>query len=128
MFFTCVRSVDISANEQGLLQGWNSLLVRPEPLLNKDIKVQVDKQKFSDVWVKTIDSLLHRNRIILMTLMGDSKKETFEKIVLTRAKFRFEFHTGHYINKEGKTYWLIYDYGWMPARPQAGSFQIRKYW
>ena len=32
-------------NEQGLLQGWNSLLVRPEPLLNKDIKVQVNKQK-----------------------------------------------------------------------------------
>ena len=30
---------------QGLLQGWNSLLVRPEPLLIKDIKVQVNKQK-----------------------------------------------------------------------------------
>jgi len=27
------------------LQGWNSLLVRPEPLLIKDIKVQVNKQK-----------------------------------------------------------------------------------
>jgi hypothetical protein len=32
-------------NEQGLLQGWNSLLVCPEPLLIKDIKVQVNKQK-----------------------------------------------------------------------------------
>ncbi len=63
--------------------------------------------------VKTIDALLHRNRIILMTLMGDAKKETFDKIVLTRAKFRFEFHTGQYINKEGKTYWIVYDYAWM---------------
>ena len=27
------------------MQGWNSLLVRPEPLLIKDIKVQVNKQK-----------------------------------------------------------------------------------
>jgi hypothetical protein len=27
------------------LQVWNSLLVRPEPLLIKDIKVQVNKQK-----------------------------------------------------------------------------------
>jgi hypothetical protein len=35
----------IAGNEQGLLQGWNSLLVRPEPLLIKDIKVQVNKQK-----------------------------------------------------------------------------------
>jgi hypothetical protein len=32
-------------NGQGLLQGWNSLLVRPESLLIKDIKVQVNKQK-----------------------------------------------------------------------------------
>jgi hypothetical protein len=36
-------------NGQGLLQGWNSMLVRPEPLLNKDIKVQVNKQKPNNV-------------------------------------------------------------------------------
>ena len=36
---------NIAGNGQGLLQGWNSLLVRPEPLLIKDIKVQVNKQK-----------------------------------------------------------------------------------
>ena len=39
----------MTANEQGLLQGWNSLLVRPEPLLIKDIKVQVNKQKLNNV-------------------------------------------------------------------------------
>jgi hypothetical protein len=39
----------MTANVQGLLQDWNSLLVRPEPLLNKDIKVQVNKQKPSNV-------------------------------------------------------------------------------
>jgi hypothetical protein len=39
----------VAANEQGLLQGWNSLLVRPEPPLIKDIKVQVNKQKLNDV-------------------------------------------------------------------------------
>jgi hypothetical protein len=32
-----------------LLQGWNSLQVRPELLLNKDIKVQVNKQKPRDI-------------------------------------------------------------------------------
>ena len=35
----------VAANGQGLLQGWNSLLVCLEPLLIKDIKVQVNKQK-----------------------------------------------------------------------------------
>jgi hypothetical protein len=39
----------MTANGQGLLQGWNSLLVRPEPLLNKDIKVQANKQKPNNV-------------------------------------------------------------------------------
>jgi hypothetical protein len=39
----------IAAYGQGLLQGWNSLLVRPEPLLIKDIKVQVNKQKPNNV-------------------------------------------------------------------------------
>ena len=33
------------ATGRACLQGWNSLLVRPEPLLIKDIKVQVNKQK-----------------------------------------------------------------------------------
>jgi hypothetical protein len=32
-----------------LLQGWNSLLVRPEPLPIKDIKVQANKQKPNNV-------------------------------------------------------------------------------
>jgi hypothetical protein len=39
----------LTPNGQGLLQGWNSLLVRPELLLNKDIKVQVNKQKLNNV-------------------------------------------------------------------------------
>jgi UDP-N-acetylenolpyruvoylglucosamine reductase len=42
----CLR---VATNGQGLLQGWNLLLVRPEPLLIKDIKVQVNKQKPSNV-------------------------------------------------------------------------------
>jgi hypothetical protein len=39
----------IAHNGQGLLQGWNCCCVRPEPLLIKDIKVQVNKQKPNNV-------------------------------------------------------------------------------
>jgi hypothetical protein len=39
----------VTHNGQGLLQGWNSLLVSPEPLLIKDIKVQFNKQKPNNV-------------------------------------------------------------------------------
>ena len=68
--------------------------------------------------VQSIGAILHRKRIILMTLMGDSKKEIFDKMILTRAKFRFEYHTGHYLNKEGKTYWLLYDFAFMEFSDQ----------
>jgi hypothetical protein len=33
-------SLEVTHNKQGLLQGWNSLLVRQGPLLIKDLKVQ----------------------------------------------------------------------------------------
>ena len=69
------------------------------------------KETKSDV--ETIDKILHRNRIILTTLMGNSKKDTLDRMVLTKAGFKFEFHTGHYMNKENKTYWLVYDYALM---------------
>ncbi|MBK6381814.1 MAG: hypothetical protein IPF72_19995 [Chitinophagaceae bacterium] len=45
MILSIEMFLGIAHNGQGLLQGWNSLLVRPEPLLIKDIKVQVNKQK-----------------------------------------------------------------------------------
>jgi hypothetical protein len=37
-----------------LLQGWNSFLVHPEPLLIKDIKVRVNKQKPSNACPPTL--------------------------------------------------------------------------
>jgi len=44
-----MHSSCVAAKVLGLLQGWTSLLVRPEPLLIKGIKVQVNKQKPSDI-------------------------------------------------------------------------------
>ena len=55
---------------------------------------------------------------ILMTIIGSAKQVQLDKLVLIRAKFRFEYHTGHYLNKEGKTYWLVYDFAWMDFSDQ----------
>ncbi len=66
-----------------------------------------------------IDGYLHRNREILALIMGSSKKETFDKLILVRAGFKFDFFTGIYLNKEGKTYFIIYDYAWMPFSDQS---------
>lgn len=66
-----------------------------------------------------IDCFLHRNREILALIMGSSKKETFDKLILIRAGFRFDFFTGIYLNKESKTYHLVYDYAWMSFSDQS---------
>jgi hypothetical protein len=67
---------------------------------------------------KEIDGYLHRNREILMVLMGNSKKEMVDRLLLTRAGFRYEYMTGIHINKQGKTYHLVYDFAWMSFTDQ----------
>jgi predicted nucleic acid-binding Zn ribbon protein len=69
--------------------------------------------------VKEIDAYLHRNREILATLMGESKKEILDRALLTRAKFRWEYMTSIYKNKQGKWYHLVYDYAWMEFSSQT---------
>ncbi|MFN0215902.1 MAG: hypothetical protein ACKVT2_16710, partial [Saprospiraceae bacterium] len=59
-----------------------------------------------------------RNREILATLMGESKKEMFDRAILTRAKFKWEYMTSIYKNKEGKWYHLVYDFAWMEFTDQ----------
>jgi hypothetical protein len=65
-----------------------------------------------------IDGYLHQNRTILSQLMGASKKEIFDRLVLVRAGFHFDYMTNIYINKENKMYRFVYDYGWMDFSDQ----------
>jgi hypothetical protein len=67
---------------------------------------------------KEIDNYLHRNREILSLLMGESKKETFDKLVLVRAQFKFDYLTGVYTNRDNKMYRLVYDFAWMDFSDQ----------
>jgi hypothetical protein len=60
-----------------------------------------------------IDGYLHRNREILDTLMGNSKKEFFDKIILDRTGFRYEYITGVFTNAQGKQYHYVYNFAWM---------------
>jgi hypothetical protein len=68
--------------------------------------------------VAETDGYLHRNREILATLMGEATKVELDRLVLTRTGFRYDYHTGTYMNKEGKLYRLVYDYAWMDFSDQ----------
>jgi len=63
---------------------------------------------------KDIDKILHRNRSILLELMGKNKTQLkIEREFLDRKKFNFSYLTHYHINKHGKTVHYVYDFSWM---------------
>jgi len=64
--------------------------------------------------VKETDKILHRNRSILLELMGDNiRQKKVDRKKLDNKKFNFNYITGYYINSKGKTYHIVYDFAWM---------------
>jgi hypothetical protein len=61
-----------------------------------------------------IDRILHRNRSILLEIMGkNSSQKKVKKTILDKKKFNYSYCTGFHINKHNKTYRNIYDFAWM---------------
>ena len=61
-----------------------------------------------------IDKILHRNRSILLEIMGKYKTQLKVPItVLEKKKFNFNYITKYYVNKKGKTYHYVYDFSYM---------------
>jgi len=70
--------------------------------------------KATQTAAKKIDTILHRNRSILLELMGKHKTQIkIDRIRLDRKKFNFNYMTGYSINKAGKFYHHIYDFSYM---------------
>lgn len=61
-----------------------------------------------------IDSILHRNRSILLEIMGkNASQKKIKRIMLDKKKFNYKYHTHTHVNSAGKTYYFIYDFAWM---------------
>lgn len=71
-------------------------------------------RKATNTAVKHIDTILHRNRSILLEIMG-KKRTTLktERATLDKKKFNFKYFTHMYVNSRGKTYYYVYDFSWM---------------
>jgi hypothetical protein len=64
--------------------------------------------------VKNIDIILHRNRSILLEVMGKKKIQLkVNRMILEKKKFRFKYHTHFHINSKNKMYHHLYDFAWM---------------
>ena len=61
-----------------------------------------------------IDRILHRNRSILLELIGKRKSQIkINRLILDKKKFNFKYHTHLNTNSSGKTYYHLYDIAWM---------------
>ena len=64
--------------------------------------------------VKDIDTILHRNRSILLEIMGKNRIQIkVNRILLEKKKFHYKYHTHFHVNSKGKTYFHVYDFAWM---------------
>ncbi len=61
-----------------------------------------------------LDKILHRNRSILLEIMGPkARKKKVKRSLLVKKKFQFKFITHFNINSKGKIYNHVYDFAWM---------------
>ncbi len=71
-------------------------------------------RRVTTIAVKDINAILHRNRSILLEILGKNKTQIkINRIVLEKKKFNFIYHTHTIVNKQGKTYHYVYDFAWM---------------
>ncbi len=71
------------------------------------------------------DRILHRNRSILLELLGTNKNQIqVPQTRLDQTNFKKQFMTGYYHNAQGKRYHIIYDFAWMQF--SNGNVLIRK--
>jgi len=74
----------------------------------------INLRKTNEEAVKLIDSILHRNRTILLEILGKKRLSIkVDRILLIKKKFQFDYHTHLRINKQNKTYYYLYDFAWM---------------
>ena len=61
-----------------------------------------------------IDKILHRNRSILLELMGKNEvQKKMPKIEFDKKKFNWTYITHYYVNTQKKTVHYVYDFSWM---------------
>jgi len=61
-----------------------------------------------------IDKILHRNRSILLEIMGkNSSQKKIPRLILDKKKFNFSYITSIHTNNQGKNVHHVYDFSWM---------------
>ncbi len=78
-----------------------------------------NRRKNTKFETRGIDSILHRNREILDTIMGPKRfKMEISKTELSLMGFQYKYITGIHTNSKGKLYHIVYNFAWMEFTEQ----------
>ena len=70
-------------------------------------------ERGAEAIIRTTNYHLRKNRRILKELNPKGKVKCHHKTLRDKG-FDFDLHTSIFVNKEGKTYYFCYEYGYLP--------------
>jgi len=82
--------------------------------LNCKNQYSIKLRHVTSLATKQIDGILHRNRSILLEILGKNKMQIkVSKRILDRKKFNYTYITHYHINSNNKRVSYLYDISWM---------------
>lgn len=71
-------------------------------------------KKVTEAAAYRIDKILHRNRSILLEIMGKNNvQKKIARVILDSKKFNYNYITHYHINSHNKMVHYVYDFSWM---------------
>lgn len=87
-----------------------------------------NKQKSQDNnYIRNVNNLLRKNRRILESLVS-GEKGSAKKDKLMALGFNFNYFTNTFTNKDGRTYYYCYDYGYYESNDNWYALVKKKEW
>ncbi len=70
--------------------------------------------KVTNIATARIDTILHRNRSILLEILGkNTRQKKVTRDLLDNKNFHYNYITHYHVNKQGKFVNYVYDFSWM---------------
>jgi hypothetical protein len=70
--------------------------------------------RVTDIATDSIDKILHRNRSILLEILGKTESsKKLDKLILDQKKFNYTYVTSYHVNSQNKMVNYVYDFSWI---------------
>jgi len=74
----------------------------------------VKLRRVNKLATNNVDLILHRNRSILLEVMGkNSRQKKISRLILDKKKFNYSYVTSYHLNVHNKMVNHVYDFSWI---------------